>query len=311
MGLELAAAAVAGAARPAPERRSPAGPSPASASSTCCWPSATSTRVSSRPGGGAERGGAGCGGRGEATRPQPTRSSRRPWAPARAGRGRARRSRRPTTSRSSSPCCAGRCPWPSSRRSPRRGPGPSGRACWRVVVLNPRAPRSLSLRLVGALHWRDLADVAASPPVPAAVRFRAESLLRDGLGDMRLGDRITLARLATPALLPLVPRGRRAQGERGRPRQPPAARGRPRRARCVATPSRPRSCSRPSASPRWATNYVVRLTLVLQPRTPLAIALQQISSLVPRDLRRVAGDETLRPLVRAAALGVLDRSGGA
>jgi hypothetical protein len=38
--------------------------------------------------------------------------------------------------------------------------------------------------------------------VPAAVRARAEGLLKDGLVDMRLGDRVTLARLATPALLP-------------------------------------------------------------------------------------------------------------
>jgi len=51
--------------------------------------------------------------------------------------------------------------------------------------------------------------------------------------------------------------------------------------------------------------------LVLQPRTPLALALQQISSLVPRDLRRVAQEAGLRPLVRAAALAVLDRPEGA
>jgi hypothetical protein len=46
---------------------------------------------------------------------------------------------------------------------------------------------------------------------------------------------------------------------------------------------------------------------VLQPRTPLPLALQQISSLVPRDLRRVAEEAALRPLVRAAALQVLAR----
>ena len=34
------------------------------------------------------------------------------------------------------------------------------------------------------------------------MRARAEGLLKDGLADMRLGDRVTLARLATPPLLP-------------------------------------------------------------------------------------------------------------
>ncbi len=66
------------------------------------------------------------------------------------------------------------------------------------------------------------------------------------------------------------------------------------------------SSRRRSASPRWASNYAVRLALALQPRTALPIALQQISSLVPRDLRRVAEEAALRPLVRAAALAVLD-----
>ena len=44
-----------------------------------------------------------------------------------------------------------------------------------------------------------------------------------------------------------------------------------------------------AASSRWRECYGVRLELVLQPQTPLAIALAQISSLVPHDLRRVAG----------------------
>jgi hypothetical protein len=63
------------------------------------------------------------------------------------------------------------------------------------------------------------------------------------------------------------------------------------------------------SSSRWGSDYAVRLALTLQPRTPLALALGQISSLVPRDLRRVAEAGELRPLVRAAAQEVLDRAG--
>jgi len=174
------------------------------------------------------------------------------------------------------------------------------------VVLNPRAPRALSLRLVSALYWRDLAEVAATSRVSAAVRARAESLLRDGLADMRLGDRVTLARLATPALLPLL----LADSER---RVAESALVNPRLREEDLVVALRREDVRPSlveaavASPRWASNYAVRLALVLQPRTPLPLALQQISSLVPRDLRRVGGEMSLRPLVRAAALEVLGR----
>lgn len=172
------------------------------------------------------------------------------------------------------------------------------------VVLSPRAPHALSLRLVAGLYWRDLAEVASTPRVPAAVRARAESLLRDGLGEMRLGDRVTLARLATPALLPpLLADSERQVAESAllNPRlreEDLVAALRREDARTVLLEAA-------VASPRWAANYAVRLALVLQPRTPLPLALLQISSLVPRDLRRVAEEAGLGPLVRAAARQVL------
>ena len=176
------------------------------------------------------------------------------------------------------------------------------------VVLSPRAPRALAQRLVSGLYWRDLADVAATPRLPAAVRARAESLLRDGLRDMRLGDRVTLARLATPALLPAL----LADGDR---QVTESALVNPRlREEDLVVALRREDVpavliEAVFGSSRWGSNYAVRLALALQPRTPLALALRQVSSLVPRDLRRVAGDEQVRPLVRAAAQEVLDRGG--
>jgi hypothetical protein len=172
------------------------------------------------------------------------------------------------------------------------------------VVLSPRAPQALSLRLVSSLYWRDLAEVAATSRLPAAVRSRAESLLRDGLGDMRLGDRVTLARLATPALLSALLADSDRQVTESTLLNP-----RLREEDLVAALRREDAravlVEAAVSSSRWATNYAVRLALVLQPRTPLSLALQQISSLVPRDLRRVAEEPGLRPLVRAAALEVL------
>jgi len=176
------------------------------------------------------------------------------------------------------------------------------------VVLSPRAPRALAQRLVSGLYWRDLADVAATPRLPAAVRARAESLLRDGLRDMRLGDRVTLARLATPALLPAL----LADGDR---QVTESALVNPRlREEDLVVALRREDVpavliEAVFGSSRWGSNYAVRLALALQPRTPLAIALGQVSSLVPRDLRRVAGAEQARPLVRAAAQELLDRAG--
>jgi hypothetical protein len=177
------------------------------------------------------------------------------------------------------------------------------------IVLNPRAPRALAQRLVGALYWRDLAEVAATPRLAAAVRARAESQLRDGLPDMRLGDRVTLARLATPPLVPLL----LADSE---PQVTEAALVNPRLREDDLVTALRREDVRAAlveavaASQRWKASYAVQLALVLQPLTPLPLALPRISSLVPRDLRRVAEDAALRPLVRAAAREVLEHASG-
>jgi hypothetical protein len=178
------------------------------------------------------------------------------------------------------------------------------------VVLNPRAPHTLALRLVSALYWRDLAEVAATPRLSGAIRARAESQLRDGLRDMRVGDRITLARLATAPLLPAL-----LADADGRVVEAALLNARLREEDLVVAVRRddvPVALLQAAAdSPRWSANYAVRLALVLQGRTPLSLALRPISSLVPRDLARVARDASLRPLLRAAAQGLLDEAGGA
>jgi hypothetical protein len=174
------------------------------------------------------------------------------------------------------------------------------------VVLNPRAPRPLSLRLVSALFWRDLADVAAAPHLSAAVRVRAEAALKELVEDMRLGDRVTLAKLATPAILRplLLDDDRRvidAALINARLREEDLLNA----LRVQEVPLA--LVDAVVASSKWSQVYGVRLALVLQPRTPLPIALLQMSSLVRRDLLRVADSTGVRPLLQASARALLDR----
>ncbi|HEV8254205.1 MAG TPA: hypothetical protein VGQ78_05585 [Vicinamibacteria bacterium] len=171
------------------------------------------------------------------------------------------------------------------------------------IVLNRRAPRTLSLRLLPALFWRDLADVAANAHLSMAVRSRAEALLQEKLPEMRLGERIALGKIATPRVLaPLLgdpdPKVARASLINPRLREQDLL-------LALQSPTAPVALMEAvAASPRWSQRYGVKLGLVLQARTPLGIALAQLSSLLPRDLARVGGTEGLRPLVQAAALRV-------
>jgi hypothetical protein len=172
-----------------------------------------------------------------------------------------------------------------------------------AVVLNPRTPRALSLRLVGVLFWRDLAEVAATLQLPAAVRMRAETLLQEQLPDLRLGDRIALARRATgrvtQALLEDIDR-----------RVLEACLDNPRLREADVLTAVRRDAARPillemvGAHRRWSGRYAVRLELVRQPRTPLGVALAQISSLNAGDLRELAEDPNILPLLQVAAARV-------
>jgi hypothetical protein len=169
-----------------------------------------------------------------------------------------------------------------------------------AVVLNPRVPRHLALRLVPSLFWRDLADVAIGPRVPGPVRVRAEAVLKERLPELRVGEKVTLGRIATPALLAGLladpePKVIRACLENPRLREDDLV-------TAVRQEAPPRALleGAPEAW-RWRDSYAVRLAIVVQPRTPLGVALAQLSSLLPADLVRVAETPGLLPLVQMAA----------
>jgi hypothetical protein len=169
------------------------------------------------------------------------------------------------------------------------------------VALNPKTPRILALRLLPSLFWHDLADVAASPRLPAGLRGRAEAILQEQLPDMRLGEKITLAKIATPPVLArlLTEADRKiADASLINPRL---------REQDLLAALRQDTASRAlleaaAASSRWGERYAVRLALVLQPRAPLGVALAQLTSLLERDLERVGGSAGLKPLLQMAAL---------
>ncbi|MBI3932878.1 MAG: hypothetical protein HY317_05635 [Acidobacteria bacterium] len=180
-----------------------------------------------------------------------------------------------------------------------------------VLVLNPRTPRTLALRLLPGLYWHDLAEVAASPRVPSAIRVRAEALLQDMLPELRLGERIALGRMATPVVLRLLL-------EDAEPMVVRAALDNPRLReedlllvlRRDTVPPGLALLREIAGSRRWLACYAVRLALVLQRRTPLPIALAQLTSLVGRDLLRIAQTPDLIPLLQAAAVRVAQERGG-
>ncbi len=174
-----------------------------------------------------------------------------------------------------------------------------------VLVQNPRTPVHVAQRLVSALYWRDLAGAALNPFVAPTVRLRAEGLLVEQLGELRLGDRIALARLATRAVLRLLLGDADARVLSSALLNPRLQE--PQLLAALRAENPPRALlEAAAASPRWRTHYAVRLELVLQRRTPLPVALSLVTGLVEADLKRVARGAALPALLRAAAQRALE-----
>ena len=127
------------------------------------------------------------------------------------------------------------------------------------------------------------------------MKIRAEALLKDQLPELRLGDRITLAKLATaPVLMPLLLDADVKVVTAG-------LINRRLREEDLLTLVRAETPSVPLLegivdSARWRESYALALAIALQPRAPLALALGRLHALLPRDLERVARTAGLSPL---------------
>src|SRR5262245_39854468 len=67
----------------------------------------------------------------------------------------------------------------------------------RALVAHANTPAALSRRFLPHLFWRELADVAGDLRIPPVVRRDAEKLVRLRLPELTLGERVTLARVAS------------------------------------------------------------------------------------------------------------------
>jgi len=169
-----------------------------------------------------------------------------------------------------------------------------------AICLNTGCSRMLAQKLLPGLLWSDLATLATNPASHPPIRVRAEALLKDRLVEMRLGERMTLARRATPPVLRPLLLDKDRQVVR-------AALLNPRlREDDLLAALRAPALSQPLVAEipicfRWRDSYAVRRALVLHPHTPLPLALAQVTALHIVDLRRLARSGGLHPLLRAAA----------
>ena len=177
-----------------------------------------------------------------------------------------------------------------------------------AIVNHVKTPRTLALRLVNQLFWKELLKVANNFRLPMPVRTAAEKYLRDRLSELELGERVTLARTATAGLLPglIADRNARVIGAllnnpRLREVQVLQIAGGPR-----TTPEVLRVVA---DSERWASRPAVRTAVVKNKKTPVHTALRALASLPPSEVAKLVDRGELPPVIRVGAERILSKPG--
>jgi hypothetical protein len=169
-----------------------------------------------------------------------------------------------------------------------------------ALVQHPKAPRPLSMSLVSSLNWSDLARIASASRLPIALRCAADKILLLRLPELELGEKVSLARVASPSVI----RGLRDENS---PLVARALLENPslRFEEVLAMAERPDA---PGAllgtlaeSARFARRQELRLALAAHPRTPPATALRLVAGLDERSLETLVASAGTPTLVRVAA----------
>jgi hypothetical protein len=173
-----------------------------------------------------------------------------------------------------------------------------------AIVLHAKTPRTLSLRLLSLLFWRDQLRVAMDIRLQMPLRAAAENRLRERLPELELGEKISLARSAPPGLLSVL-----TADESHRVIAALLSNPRLLESDVVAIVRREKTPAEVlrvlAASERWISRPAVRVGVLCHPRTPVHSALKVLAGLSAHEIRRLLAEKPLPPVVRFGAERIL------
>jgi len=177
-----------------------------------------------------------------------------------------------------------------------------------AIVNHTKTPKTLALRLVNQLFWKELLKVANNFRLPMPIRSAAEKYLSDRLPELELGERIALARTATARLLPGLIRD-------GNARVVAALLNNPRLREVQvlqiveALGVTPEILRTVADSERWASRPAIRTAVIKNKRTPVHTALRALAALPPWAVAKLVAKNELPPVIRLGAERILSSSG--
>lgn len=162
----------------------------------------------------------------------------------------------------------------------------------RDLALHPKTPEVLALRFVPGLFWRDLMTLGLDTRLRPTLRRAADLQLLARTPELAVGERVALARRASPSLLAQLRND-------PNPRVIGALLDNPRLTEAILAPVLASAQTPPpildliAGDRRWGVRYPLKVALARNPRTPLETVLRILSALRKTDLKAVASDPRL------------------
>ena len=173
------------------------------------------------------------------------------------------------------------------------------------LVAHRYTPRGHALKFVHYLFWTDLLRMSTNVHIPPAVRRAIDVNLAAKLGQLSVGEKISMARACTRELIPALLRD-------------PS----PRVLTSLMTNSRlteeailvalgegsfhAEKLRTLAADPKWSRRYSIRLAVARHPQSPASTAASQLRHLRRSDLSEIERDDQVPLFVRRCAERMLD-----
>ncbi len=170
----------------------------------------------------------------------------------------------------------------------------------RALARHPKLPPALALKLIPGLFWRDLMEVGLDTRIKPVIRRSAQRYLVERLPSLAVGERVTLARRASPTALVQLRRD---------PNRPVivALLENPRLTEATLMPmitsvsTLPQVLELVAGNRRWGVRYAVRQAIAKNPRTPVPVTLRLLPLLKKGDQKTIAASANLATAVRQRA----------
>lgn len=173
----------------------------------------------------------------------------------------------------------------------------------RAIARHHRTPEAVAMRLIPGLYWRELMEVSLDVKIRPAVRSVADKYLIQRLGRLSVGEKITLARRASPAVLAQLTQERNVRVieallESSRLTEEVLT-------RFALQCDSPRLLELVARHPRWGPRHEIRLALAKNTASPFRVILDVLPHLTAPELRAVAADDAHSSVVRHRAEDLL------